>query len=299
MCPRPPPRLVLSAANVLEATEIHTWGCDAATIRWLPPEAGATRLTVVHIKDGGPTYDDALFRLGDIPVAPAPHAPHRPRRRAAPGDRRCDGLRVGWGAIGDSTLLALLRQKITDRCRWDALLPHLTGRHTHMTTPPRGHPRPAWADLIAAFHDHRIFPDDTWQEVRHGTLRRDHRRRVRARLLELRDPLRQGWDELWLSRLGPWSPASHLSHTCHLCGECDVVSSAVLPGCRVPLAWTTRGLSQVHGRGGIALAHRGHVNPLARPRGPRGCRTPLDSRAPAGPHVCRAPVARVRTLTPA
>ena len=37
-----PPCLVLHAANVLQATEIHTWGCDAATMRWLPPERTKT-----------------------------------------------------------------------------------------------------------------------------------------------------------------------------------------------------------------------------------------------------------------
>ena len=62
-----PPRLVLHAANLLQATGIHTWGCDRAIIWWLPPESGATRLTVEHSKDGGPTYDDAMSRLGDIP----------------------------------------------------------------------------------------------------------------------------------------------------------------------------------------------------------------------------------------
>ena len=54
---------------------------------------------------------------------------------------------------------------------------------------PQGHPRPAWDDLIAAFHDHGILPDDTWREVQRKALGRDHRRRVRARLLEIRDPL--------------------------------------------------------------------------------------------------------------
>ena len=92
--------------------------------------------------------------------------------------------------------------------------------------PPQGHPRPAWDDLIAAFHDHGTLPDDTWQEVRQKTLGRDYRRRIRARLLELWDPLRQRWDDLWLRRLGPWSPPSDLPHTCHLCGECNRVSSA-------------------------------------------------------------------------
>ena len=35
-----PPRLVLHVADVLQATEIHTWGCAGATIRWLPPGRG-------------------------------------------------------------------------------------------------------------------------------------------------------------------------------------------------------------------------------------------------------------------
>ena len=141
-----------------------------------------------------------------------------------------DGLRVEWEAVADSNLLALLHRDAADECRWDMLAPHLTGRHVYMATPPQGHPRPAWDDLIAAFHDHGILPDDTWQVVQGKTLGRDYRRRVRARLLEIRDPLRQRWDDLWLPHLGPWSPPSHLPHTCHLCGECDTVSSAAPTG---------------------------------------------------------------------
>ena len=56
---------VLHAANVLRATEIHTWGHSTATIRWHPPQDWATRLAVAHFKTGGPVYDDALSRLGD------------------------------------------------------------------------------------------------------------------------------------------------------------------------------------------------------------------------------------------
>ena len=48
-----PPRLMLHTAKILQATEIHTWRCDAATVRWLPPEDGGTQLTVAHFKDGG------------------------------------------------------------------------------------------------------------------------------------------------------------------------------------------------------------------------------------------------------
>ena len=215
---------------MLQAKESHTWGCNAAAIRWLPPEGGATWLNVAHFKDGGPTYDDALSRLGNIP---------RPLLLMLPPDLAatlrgeldgCDGLRVGWDAIADGTLLALLHRDVADGYQWDALVPHLTGCHTYMTTPARGHPCPMWDDLIATLDDHGIHPDDTWQEVRQKTLGRDYRRRVRARLLELQDPRRQRWDDLWLRRLGPWSPVSHLPFTCHLCGECDAVSSAAPMG---------------------------------------------------------------------
>ena len=91
--------------------------------------------------------------------------------------------------------------------------------HVH-DNPPWGHPHPARDDHIAAFHDHKVLPDNTWQEVRQKTLGRDYDRRVLARLLELQDPLRQRWDDLWLRRLG----------RCHLCGECAAVSSAALMG---------------------------------------------------------------------
>ena len=225
-----PPRLLLQATNVLQATEIHTWRCDVATVRLLPPEGGPTWLTVAHFKDGKHAYDDALFRLGDIQ---GPLLLTLPTVLAAALRREldsCDGLRVGWEAVADGTLLALLHQDVADGCQLGALVPHLTGRHTYTTTPPRGQPRPAWDDLIAAFHDHGILPDDTCQEVRQKTLGRDYRRRVRARLLELRDPLCQRSDDLWLRRLGPWLPASHIPLTYHLCGECDAVSSAAPMG---------------------------------------------------------------------
>ena len=49
-----PPRIVIHTANVLRATEIHTWGRDAATIRWQAGEDGAARLAVAQFKAGGP-----------------------------------------------------------------------------------------------------------------------------------------------------------------------------------------------------------------------------------------------------
>ena len=192
--------------------------CDAATVRWLPPEDGGTRPTVAHFKDGGPTYNDAQSRLSNVPGALLLML----RTDLVAALRReldgCNGLRVGWEAVADGTVLALLYQDGADGCRWDTLVPNLTGHHTHMTTPPWGHSHPAWDDLIAAFQDHGILPDDTWQAVRQRTLGREYRRRVTARLLELRDSFRQRRPLALLS--GPWSPASHLAHTCHLCGEC-------------------------------------------------------------------------------
>ena len=225
-----PPRIVLHTAKVLRATGIHTWGRDATTMWWRPPEGGAARITVAHFKTGGPVYDDALSRPGHI-LGPLllmlPTDLAAALRQELDG---CKGLRAGWEAVADGNLLTPLHRDAAEGCQWGALVPHLAGHHTYMATPLQGHPRPAWDDLIAAFHDHGILPDDTWQEVQQKTLGRDYRRRVRARLLELQEPLRQRWDDLWLRRLGPWSPPSHLPHTCHLCGECDTVSSAVLKG---------------------------------------------------------------------
>ena len=185
---------------------------------------------MAHFKAGGPVYNDALSRLGGTQgplLLMLPTDIAAALRQELDG---CEGLRVGWEAVADDTLLALLHRDAANGCQWDALTPHLTGRHVYMATPPQGHPRPASEDLIAAFHDHGILPDDTWREVQRKTLGRDYRRRVRACLLEIRDPLRQRWDDLWLRHLDPWSPPSHLPHTCRLCGECDTVSSAASTG---------------------------------------------------------------------
>ena len=224
------PRIVLHAANVLRATEMRKWGHATATVRWHPPEDGAAQLAVAHFKTGGLVYDDALSRLGDtqgplLLILPTDIA--ATLRQELHG---CEGLRVGWEAVADGTLLALLHRDAASGCQWDTLVPHLTGRHVYMATPPQGQARPAWDDLIAAFHDHGILPDNKWREVQRKTLGRDYERRVCARLLEIRDPLRQRWDDLWLRHLDPWSPPSHLRHTCRLCGECDTVSSAASTG---------------------------------------------------------------------
>ena len=206
-----PPRIVLHAANVLRATEIRKWGHAAATVRWNPREDGAAQLAVAHFKAGGPVYDDALSRLGDTQ---GPLLLMLPTDIAAALRQELvgyEGLRVGWEAVADGTLLALLHQDAANGCQWDALTPHLTGRHVYMATLPQGHPRPAWDDLIAAFHDHRILPDATWGEVQRKTLGRDYPHRVRARLLEIRDPSGRGGTTSGsaISTLGCLPPNSH------------------------------------------------------------------------------------------
>ena len=168
---------------------------------------------------------------GQHPGALAPHAPHRPCSRAAPGAGR---LRRAASGVGGSRERHPTCPPPPGRRKRVPMgyagAPPDRAPRVHGNPPPPGHPRPAWDDLIAAFHNQGILPDDTWREVQRKTLRREYRRRVRARLLEIRDPLRQRWDDLWLRHLDPWSPPSHLSHTCRLCGERDTVSSAASTG---------------------------------------------------------------------
>ena len=133
-----PPRLVLHTANVLQATEIHTWGSDEATLRWLPPEGRAARLTLAHFKKGGPVYDDALSWLADIS---GPLLLMLPTELAAALRWEldsCQGLRVGSEAIADCPLV-LLHRSAAGECQWGALVPHLTGGTgaTRIWQPPR------------------------------------------------------------------------------------------------------------------------------------------------------------------
>ena len=137
-----PPRIVLHAANVLQATEIRKWGHAPATVRWHPPEEGAAQLTVAHFKAGGPVYDDALFRLGDTQgplLLMLPTDIAAALRQELDG---CEGLQVGWEAVADGTLLALLHRDAANGCQWDALTPHLSRRHVYMATPSPGAPPP-------------------------------------------------------------------------------------------------------------------------------------------------------------
>ena len=130
-----PPRIVLHAANVVRATEICKRGHATATVRWHPREDGDAQLDVAHFKTGGPVYDDALSQLGDTQ---GPLLLMLPTNLAAALRQEldgCEGLRVGWEAVADGTLLALLHRDAANGCQWDTLAPHLTGRHVYMATP--------------------------------------------------------------------------------------------------------------------------------------------------------------------
>ena len=100
---------------------------------------GAPGLLWRMSRKGGPGYGDALFWLGNVPellLLMLPTDLAAALRQELDG---CDGLKVGWEAVADCDLLALLHRGTADRCRWDTLVPHFTGRHTYMTT-PRGQP---------------------------------------------------------------------------------------------------------------------------------------------------------------
>ena len=97
---------------------------------------------MAHFKDQGATYDDTLSRLSNVP---GPLLLMLPTGLAAALRQELEGsaeLKLGWEAVTDGTLLALLHRGTVDGCRWDALVPHLTGRHTYMTIPPQGAPPP-------------------------------------------------------------------------------------------------------------------------------------------------------------
>ena len=92
-----PPCIVLHYANLYRATEIHTWGRDAATVRWLPPEGGAARFTVAHFRKWGACVRRRPVPAGRHSGAPAPHASHRSCSRVTPGARH---LRRTAGRVG-------------------------------------------------------------------------------------------------------------------------------------------------------------------------------------------------------
>ena len=87
-------------------------------------------------------YDDALSWLGDILGPLLLMLPTDVAATLRQELDSCEGLRTGWEAVADGNLLALLHWDAEDKCQWGALVPHLTGRHTYMATPPPGAPPP-------------------------------------------------------------------------------------------------------------------------------------------------------------
>ena len=303
-----PPRIVLHAANVLRATETRKWGHDTVTVRWHPPEDGAARLSVVHFKTGGPVYDDALSWLGDTQGPLLLMLPTNIAAALRQELHGCDGLRVGWEAVADGALLALLHRDAADGCPWDTLAPHLTGRHVYMATPPPGAPS------LGVGRPYRRLPRPRDSPRRHvaGGPAEDARQGLPApRHLppagdsgpprtEVGQPLAPPSRPL----VAALPPPTHLPalrgmrHGVLRSADRRQQVRAVHPGGRVPLAQTSRGPAQAHGGGGLAPARRGSTRPLTRMRGPRGRCRPVDPRAPAESHIRCAPVARVRALTP-
>ena len=72
---------------------------------------------MAHFKTGGPVYDDALSSLGDTQ---GPLLLMLPTNLAAALRQEldgCDGLQVGWEAVADGTLLAVLHRDAADGCQ--------------------------------------------------------------------------------------------------------------------------------------------------------------------------------------
>ena len=95
-----------------------------------PPSGGRSRpARCGALQNFGACVHDALSRLGDTP---GPLLLMLPTNLAAALRQEldsCDGLRVGWEAVADGNLLALLHRDGADECQWGTLVPHLTGRH--------------------------------------------------------------------------------------------------------------------------------------------------------------------------
>ena len=120
-----------------------------------PPSGGsplkweAARLTVAHFEKKGLVYYDALSRLVG---RPGPLLVKIPAGLASALRCELDGpkeMGMGWEAVADDGLVALLHPNDAAEHRWDALLPHLDGQHNYMLASPE---RPARSGMNSLWH---------------------------------------------------------------------------------------------------------------------------------------------------
>ena len=72
---------------------------------------------MAHFKTGGPVYDNALSRLEDTQGPLLLMLPTDLAAALCQELDSCDGLRVGWAAVADGNLLALLHRADADECQ--------------------------------------------------------------------------------------------------------------------------------------------------------------------------------------
>ena len=155
----PPPRLVLHAATYYRPQSYAGWGGTRPLSGGSPPK-GVTWPTVAHLQKGRETYNDALSRLGGLL---GPLLLMVPLDLTAALRRELDDhteVRVGWKAVADSVLLALLDRGGATGHQWDALMPDSDGHHTYVSAAPSV-PARVSDNLIAAFNDHGVRRTDT------------------------------------------------------------------------------------------------------------------------------------------
>ena len=111
-----PPGSCYTPPTYSGSSEIRAWGRNAATIWWFTPEEGDIRLTVANCKKGGPTYDDALSSLGDLPGPLFLMLPTDLTTALRQEQDGYQGPRMCWEAVPDSVLLAPLNRGAADGC---------------------------------------------------------------------------------------------------------------------------------------------------------------------------------------
>ena len=183
-----PPRLVLHAGNILQATQIRGWERDAATIRWLPPEEGGHPAHGGALPKGGGAVRQCPVPPGRPPRALPPHALLQPCCRATP---RAGPPSGSQSLLGGSRRRCPAGPPPPEWFRWALMGRHLTPprRAPYLYVSRHGAPLPRVGRTHRGLDDQGVHPTNTRETVREKTLGRDDRRCVRARHLELRDSL--------------------------------------------------------------------------------------------------------------